>query len=1024
MSIWDEKNQAAGGATPQAGKGNAWERANASAAAPVSALPQFVSPSKVAQQTQQTVERSIMEQREAAGVTTPFLSGAVISAPPTQERGLRLRDVTINRPTSLYGTENGKPIIDIGDNPRFETGEKSSFLNKMIAGAGNVVLGSITGIANALGDIFDTSIVTEVTKDAKNEDFSLGSDGNVRREGSSQPIMLPELRERLEQGKPAIPTGVEKVGNALNLVTSGANAAFVPVAAELEAAKEIPVIGKPIFGTVSKGFELLDHASRFVGSKVLDTLPVSQETKNELRQPVEDLAGIVGTLVGVKAVHVAGQKGGGRVVEALPVSQSTKTSINRGVQTAASFSLQPFTFAYKGIIGSMRSKVEARRSAGEEITPEVAKIIVNEAVKETVTPDVPSVMEIPTKSGKVEQLFTNQKLVLQSLIRGRENLTYRVVDDLGISLNTGKPITSRFEWDYKNQRGTIYTTNKTSAVDLARELGHYVDRQLGAGLSKRLSDVLPEYRNRRDEINQMFADYALDRLGGNATHAEISAEVLRIADNIRSEIEANIGRSIEKAKAKDFAETFGDVIDSADARAASPELAQLARFVLGDVARRGKPDVEGAPGSRDEAASILSTLERTKREQLKETRESNAEFRMREERRQIEREAVEERGAIASANFPWRKIMEGIRDSKEFKKEGTITDATFNGVMMRKGDKYRLVPLSEVRAMQKNGWESRFTMDEMANANGFENAEAYAFYVMELDASSRLISRSSEQKAAHEYLMKNDPNYAKLNEQIDVLREQLTSAEDSVSRKEPAIEGNAGRILTEAETRQAGSVEVAEARKTSAEAPMVERATEVPQTAEARRIEREVSAGEGPRGTSKVGESIARKTLEQKLEDSYGETAGYDKITIADQARRVEELLTTDIERARRVLNGEEALPEGMRGSALIKGMEEYALKTGDAELAFELANSPLVAETSIFAQEMRILAERTPDSATAQLRSVKKAREEAAKEALRRGQTLFEVTKNAKRELKEAVEKSRPTKETWSSFIDSIKCS
>lgn len=1046
MSIWDEKNAAAGGQTPGSSsrKGNAWERANSAIVSPVAGLPQYMPQAQIIEQNRQTVQERAIAERESGmrpGPTIeranqqPFLRDTVISAPAPRERGLGLQDITISRPTGIYSTDTGLPIIDIGENPQITTGPKTGFLGKMFAGAANVALGAITGISNALGDIYDVVMLNTVV-DGK--EVVLGEGGfayykdnppigveNGKSTGKPVPILYPGLSDRLKAGLPAAPTGAEEVAAGLNLVTAGASAAFAPVSAELAAAEELPVIGKPIFGTISKGFELLDHASRWVGGGIVDALPVSDETRAVLRQPIEDLAGIVGTLVGVKAIHVAGERGGGRVVESLPVKDSTKANINRAVQTTAAFSLQPFTSAYRGIIGSIKTKTETRQAAGEEITPEVAKVIVNQAVKENVMPDIPSLMEIPTANGKVERLYTNQKLVLQNLIRGRENLNYRVVDDLGISLNTGKPITSRFEWDYKNQRGTIYTTNKAQSVDLARELGHYVDRQLGAGLSTRLSDVLPEYRTKRDEVNQMLADYALDRLGGNATHAEINAEVLRIADGIRTEIEASIGRTLEKAKAKDFADTFGGVIDSVEARAASPELAQLARFVLGDVARKGgKPDIEGAPGSKQETASALTALERAKREQVKDTRENNQAFREAEARRQIAREAVAEQGDVASANFPWRDTVKAIRDSKEFKKEGSISDATINGVLMTKNGKYRLVPHSEVRKMQQNGWESRMTMDEIAHANGFENAETYAFYVMELDAQSRSISRSSEQRAAHEFLMKNDPNYAKLNETIEVLREQLTSAEDAVRRQEPASEGDARRVLAEGEARQGESVEVAEAPKTTAEAPIAERTTEVPQTAETRRIERLADAGEGPRGSSKVGESIARKTIEQKLEDSYGETAGYDKITIADQARRVEELLTTDIERARRVLSGQEALPEGMRGSALIKGMEEYALKTGDAELAFELANSPLVAETSIFAQEMRILAERTPDSATAQLRSIKKAREEAAQEALQRGQTLFDVTKKAKNELREAVEKSRPTKETWSSFIDSIKCS
>lgn len=1186
MASWAELNQSAGGqggsSTPSASKGGGWAAANASAVAALGS-PRSPNDARTAQQA--------IEQRAQATLPNgaPFITGSTISATPPSNKKFQLLGVTINRPTSLYGTESGNPIIQVDPN-KFEAkaSEDAGFLRKMAAAGINAVSHAVLGVSQALGNAFDVMLIDT---EAKREQAA-GID--------SSKSTLPELRQRVEQGKPAIPTTSEKVGAGLNIATSLANVAFTPVSAQLSVAEELPVIGKPIFGTINKGFELLDFASRFVGTNIVNVLPVDDKSKEVLRAPIEDLAGIVGTLFGVKAIHTIGAKGGGRVVDALPVSEGTKGQIRGGVQLGAGVALEPFSVAYRGIVGGIKAKTEARQAAGEEITPEVAQRIVNETVKEVKAPEVQAIMEVPTAGGEKTRVYTSQKLVLENLIKGREDLNYKLVSDLGIELKTNEPITSRFEWDYAKQQGTIYTTNKTTAVDLAHELGHYVDRQLGAGLSIRLSEVLPDYHTNREQINQMLADYALDRLGGNAKHTEVNAEILKIAENIRDEIKSNADQEARQKPAKEFAAAVGDVINDPLKREKSPELAQLIDFSLkNDVMRKGNADVTGVPGSKAEMESVLKGLTKAQREAIKNTRTEDQTFYEQRLKEQMAREAVSQAGEAASTGMNWKKVANALRDSAEFKKEATLTDRTIDGVLMERNGKFRVVSFADVKKMQKNGWESGFTMDEIAHANGFENAEIYVDYIMGLDSQLRGIGTSSEQRAAHEYLLKNDPNYAKLTETIDTLREQLTSAEDVVRAETKGSAENTGQVPTEqkaevkplessaknytsvdafikdqevfyhgtnknfnqfklldesqqlatearaiylapkksvaeyyargenakvieafvdtgkildfrnkkqineivdrisdkqisdtwnvgengftiaeyrdfirngeydyvqnptvqkviremgyegfyqndyngltlaiydpanvktkaelteiwnkaqGETAQkAGNTEVKSTKDVFDKAKNAEVKTSEPKPSE---VTQTVKTG-----TSKVGKSIARKVIEQKLEDSYRDVAGYEKINIKDQARRVEELLNNDLEQAKRIMTGEEAVPDGMRASAFIIGMEEYALKTGNADLAFELANSPLVSETSIHAQEMRLLAERSPDSAVARLREVKRAREKAAEKALQQGETLNSAIKKTRNELNEAIKKTRPKKEDWNSFIESIKC-
>lgn len=172
---------------------------------------------------------------------------------------------------------------------------------------------------------------------------------------------------------------------------------------------------------------------------------------------------------------------------------------------------------------------------------------------------------------------------------------------------------------------------------------------------------------------------------------------------------------------------------------------------------------------------------------------------------------------------------------------------------------------------------------------------------------------------------------------------------------------------------------------------------------------------------SKVGASIEAKAIEKGLTESFGDTAEYTPITIKDQAERAAKLIIEDVQKAKDVALGHEPLPDGLRAGTILKAMEDYAMRNNDVELLRGLANSPLTSETSLHAQELRILAERNPDSATVRIREIAKAREEAA---LRKTGTKDVATAKKKiaGEIKAEIAKTH-TKETWSQFVESIKC-
>lgn len=171
---------------------------------------------------------------------------------------------------------------------------------------------------------------------------------------------------------------------------------------------------------------------------------------------------------------------------------------------------------------------------------------------------------------------------------------------------------------------------------------------------------------------------------------------------------------------------------------------------------------------------------------------------------------------------------------------------------------------------------------------------------------------------------------------------------------------------------------------------------------------------------SKIAKSIERKSIEQELTKGFENLAGYDKITIKEQAAMAAKVMK-DLGLARRIIRGEEPLPKGLRGTALITAAEARIKATGDAKLAYELANSPLVSRTSLAAQELRLAAERVPDSLTIRMRELKSLREAAVEK--RTGKSVNESVKMEVGKIKKATEKTAPKKQDWSSFIKSIEC-
>jgi len=178
-----------------------------------------------------------------------------------------------------------------------------------------------------------------------------------------------------------------------------------------------------------------------------------------------------------------------------------------------------------------------------------------------------------------------------------------------------------------------------------------------------------------------------------------------------------------------------------------------------------------------------------------------------------------------------------------------------------------------------------------------------------------------------------------------------------------------------------------------------------------------------PKGkVSGVAKSIEAKAIERGIAGKFEGLAGFTPITIKEQTERVSALMEQDIEKAKRMALGEEALDPDIKGATLIKAIEDYAMENRDGQLLQDLANSPLITETSEAGQTLRLLAERDPDSAMAKMQEVRAEREKVAK-VRKKGKTTTQIKSEMKGNLNEKISKTKPNKSSWEKLLLDISC-
>lgn len=345
--------------------------------------------------------------------------------------------------------------------------------------------------------------------------------------------------------------------------------------------------------------------------------------------------------------------------------------------------------------------------------------------------------------------------------------------------------------------------------------------------------------------------------------------------------------------------------------------------------------------------------------------------------------------ALATKNQLYREAVEGAKGAKTVAEKNAEKSARETSVKQDKNN-------------QENGFtETKKSLQSIYDKNLPRLQDSSG------DEKEQILQSMSRE--AHETLSKN-PSFDAKATTADDLSKLLQGAS-----KTGKIDENAVRNLLESRSTNAPS----RLQKSS----LSDLALQEPSSATASKEPYHVEHGneEKEKGVSKIAQSINAKAVEDKLTKGFENLAGYDKINIKDQAQKATKLIGSDLEKSRSIIRGEEPLPDGLKGTALITAMEEHLKNNPDADIAQELANSPLVSATSEAAQELRLAAERTPDSATSKLSELKKSLVDSKGGEEKVSKAKKDIVKQAKAEMN----KINLSKEelSWDKFLGDIEC-
>jgi hypothetical protein len=180
-------------------------------------------------------------------------------------------------------------------------------------------------------------------------------------------------------------------------------------------------------------------------------------------------------------------------------------------------------------------------------------------------------------------------------------------------------------------------------------------------------------------------------------------------------------------------------------------------------------------------------------------------------------------------------------------------------------------------------------------------------------------------------------------------------------------------------------------------------------------------------GVSGVAKQLEASAIEKGyIKDGYDELAPHEGTTFKEQASVMADHFNKDnenLDKTRSILRGESPLPDKAKSAGFLAAvqswMDSHPGSPLNPNLQYEMANSPLTTDISSAASNVSIARMMEHDSPIKTIEEIKKAKSEGINK--KGGEK--KVNAKDKSEVENVVKKSRPTKETLSSFLESIRC-
>ncbi|MDB4893150.1 MAG: hypothetical protein JWL61_5005 [Gemmatimonadetes bacterium] len=174
--------------------------------------------------------------------------------------------------------------------------------------------------------------------------------------------------------------------------------------------------------------------------------------------------------------------------------------------------------------------------------------------------------------------------------------------------------------------------------------------------------------------------------------------------------------------------------------------------------------------------------------------------------------------------------------------------------------------------------------------------------------------------------------------------------------------------------------------------------------------------GTGPTKVRGLSRGIEEKAIEARLTQGFDDLPKYQQVSMADQAAKAADLLSTDAALARRVALGETPAPDGVLPESVLVAVENKAIADGDVATLRDLAHGKLAEQATEMGQRIRTLAERDPESPVGAIKSVIEARKATTK-------SVPKATEAEVKTMRDMISKSAKKPKDWNAFVDSLKC-